>query len=207
MLRSIVIIALFSYCILFDIAPAYSAIYQCTDSDGRTVFSDQPCGGGVNRQLPDFEVKLESSVSGRFTLNTRSFPVRQGIALWEKEDRTLILVLTTQLLSDTQKQQAVDQDWSFFESHKATGLVVLTIALARPELEINAVKTMTVEIHTQTDGEADVYRTILGGDDIIGHINQLKTTRKDKNTWLEFSSQEFKPELRWNINLILPLQG
>lgn len=187
------------------IRQAHGAIYQCKNADGRTLFSDQPCNGGVNKKLPDYEVKLEPYVSGRFTLGSKSFPVRQGIAIWEKDSSKLLLLLTMQPLSDTEKQQALLSDWSFLESHKASGLARMQLTLAAPSLEIRHIKTLGVEVHTMAGGEPVSHTFTLGGEDIIGHVNQLGTTRKEGTHWLEFNTQEFKPEIRWNVSLVLPL--
>lgn len=190
----------------FWTTPSHGAIYQCKDSDGRSVFSDQPCGGGVNKKLPDYEVKFEPYVSGRFTLADKSFPVRQGMALWDKESATLQLVLTMHPLSETEKQQALTDDWSFLDNHKARGLTRLYLTLNKPAIELANVKTMNVEIHTLEAGKATVEKATLGGEDIVGHINRLQTSQKDGTLWLEFNTQEFKPDLRWNVSLILPLK-
>ncbi|MDX1695514.1 MAG: DUF4124 domain-containing protein [Ketobacteraceae bacterium] len=187
--------------------PVSAAIYQCQDTDGRKVFSDQPCGGSVNKALPEYQVKLEPYVSGRFTMGNTSFPVRQGIAIWNREEQSLQVILTMNPLSATEKQQALTDDWSFLNNHSGTGVVTIDLLLETSDLSVNAVKTMTLEIHHSRGADAPPLRATLGGDDIIGHITRLQATEKEGTTWLEFNTQEFKPELRWSISLILPLAG
>ena len=190
---------------LTQASSASAAIYQCKDEDDRTVFSDQPCGGGINKALPDYEIRLEPYVSGRFTVGEKSFPVRQGVATWNEDEQNLQLVLTMRQLSATARQQAISGDWSFLDDHKAHGAVIIELALAGASMAINQVKAMTVAIHHDALKGPQPYKATLGGDDIIGHINRLKVIAKEDTDWVEFSTQEFQPELRWNISLVLPL--
>ena len=44
-----------------------------------------------------------------------------------------------------------------------------------------------------------------GGEDIIGHVNKLEIIEDQNQRWLAFSTQEFTPDIRWNINLVLRL--
>lgn len=198
---------------------ALAKIYQCTDTDGRISYSDQPCQKGINKTLPSYETILEPFVSGRVTSDQKSYPVRNGLVIWDKEKHELQIILTKNPLSDTETQQAIMDDWSFLEQHKPAGLAHITLFFKSRKLQHESLRSMRGEFFglsdaSSTNDNSDTVnnnstgKTVnLGGDDLTGHVNRLEISQDEakKGWWIAFSTQEFSPSLRWNINLVLPI--
>lgn len=191
---------------LFLAPTAYAKIYQCEDEDGRTVFSDQPCKNGVSKEIEQMETILEAFVSGRITQDDNGFPLRHGIALWNRETKEMKLILTKNQLSATHIEQAIIDDWTFLEEHKSEGLgeVILFFKSAKPSFkQLRAMRSSFYGLTPET-----VEKPLIknhGGNDVIGHVHKLEVHKEDQTRWVSFASQEMTPEIRWNINLILPI--
>ncbi|MCG8312381.1 MAG: DUF4124 domain-containing protein [Pseudomonadales bacterium] len=182
-----------------------AGVFQCEDEDGRTIFTDKPCENGKAKSLPTYETILEPFVSGRVTLNQKGFALRHGVVTREKEKQELLLTLTNNQLSDTEKQQAAIGDWSFLELHKAHGLARITLSFKTDATRLNTLRNIKCEFIGLTDDLDKPWTSNHGGEDIIGHVNKLEIIEDQNQRWLAFSTQEFTPDIRWNINLVLRL--
>lgn len=182
-----------------------AGIYQCKDPDGRTVFSDQPCEHGINKEMPEYETILEPFVSGRVTLNNKGFPLRNGLILWNKANHELLLILTKQPINETESQQAILSDWTFLDRHKLLGLSKITLSFKSNNLSLKNLRNMRSEFFTVNEDPTKPWTTNHGGGDVVGHINKLELFNDQNKRWLAFSSQELTPDIRWNMNLVLPI--
>lgn len=187
-------------------ASAHSAIYQCEDEDGRTIFSDQPCESGITKEIEAPESALVSFVSGRITQNDNSFPLRHGIVLKNAETNEITLYLTKHQLTDTQIQMAITGDPAFMDEHKHRGLAEIMLTFKTDKVSIDNLRTMRSSFYGLDKATAKTpVVTNHGGFDVIGHVHTLTLQEENNQQWLSFASQEMTPNIRWNINLVLTL--
>ena len=196
---------LFLVCASLIASSSEAGVFQCKDEDGRTIFTDKPCKNGEAKSLPTYETILEPFVSGRVTHNEKGFALRHGIVTWGANKKELLITLTNNQLSDTEKQQAAIGDWSFLEPHQAKGMARITLSFNEETLSLSTIRHMRSEFIGLSDAAENTWTSNHGGEDIIGHINKLELIEDQKLRWLSFSTQEFTPEIRWNINLVLQL--
>lgn len=185
---------------------AHSAIYQCEDEDGRTIFSDQPCKSGISKEIETPESALVSFVSGRVSQNDNTFPLRHGIVFKDSETNEIRLYLTKHQLTDTQIQMATTGDPAFMKEHKHRGLAEIVLTFKSNKVSLNELRTMRSSFYGLDKATAkNPWVANHGGNDVIGHVHTLKLEEENNQQWLSFASQEMTPEIRWNINLVLTL--
>ena len=198
-------------CFLLSPSVSDAGIYQCKDEDGRTAFSDQPCDNGDTKTIEPHKNILEPYVSGRISGLDHSFPLRHGVALWDKNEQTIKLILTKSPLSETQSELAVIGDWSFLEEHKPQGLAEITLFFKSSKPSYKSLRTMRSSfygINQSKEENADkAFIRNHGGEDVAGHVNKLNYVEENKTHWISFASQEMSPEIRWNISLTLPIKN
>ncbi len=186
---------------------SYSGIYQCNDQDGRTTFSDQPCKSGIVKQIEAPKASsLVAFVSGRITHNDDSFPIRHGVALWFPKNLEMKLYLTKHPITDTQRQMAMTNDMTFLEAHKPLGVAEIVLTFKNKAVSLDNLRTMKSSYYGLNAKTIEAPRTSYhGGNDVIGHVHKLKQETQGNQRWITFASQEMTPDIRWNINLVIPV--
>lgn len=191
-----------------------AAIYQCPSKDGRLSFSDTPCSAGASKHIEDYNSEtVRPYVSGRISTDTKSIPLRNGVVRWDAKKLTATIVLTRDTLSATHQQQVLMHDMSFLPALSQRGAAIMTLVFQnhasgafKPNLE-NLI-SMRLNVLASTPNDSGLSR-IIAGADISGHIDHLRTlnTAGDENTYfLQLSSHELSPDIRWNIRFKLPLK-